>query len=296
MSFAGPVSRLVEVTADVHLHALLWTPHEKTRKPPFLLVHGLASNAQLWLGLGRILADAGHRVVAVDQRGHGLSAKVDDGYDFPTLTDDLVAVMRAMDLDTPVVVGQSWGGNVVLELAARHGQQLSGVACLDGGQIDLSEQFDDLQAMLDALRPPPLAGMRAADVEDRLRQMAGHWPDEGVQGQLGNFLRLPDGTIRPHLTLDRHLTILRHMWDHHPRQRYEDVQVPVLLLPVRGGYGGSEKARAVKDAMALLPRARLHWLEGHHDAHAEQPHVVAGILLDAVHDGFFGSPADPSDR
>lgn len=289
MSWLGPVARLVEVSEDVHLHALVWTPQGEVRAPDFLLVHGLARNAQLWLGLGRILADAGHRVVAVDQRGHGLSAKVDDGYDFATLTADLLAVMQALEVDRPVVVGQSWGGNVVLEVAARHGDRVRGIACLDGGQIDLSEQFEDRDAMLQALRPPPLAGMRASDVEARLREMAGHWPDEGVQGQLGNFLRLPDGTIRPHLTLDRHLTILRHLWEHHPAQRYADVHTPVLLLPVRGGYGGHEKTAAVDTAMDLLPQARLHWLEGHHDAHAEQPHVVAGILLDAVHDGFLGA-------
>jgi len=286
MSWLGPVSRLVEVADGVTLHTLVWQPHGDARLPPFLLVHGLASNAQLWLGLGRILADAGHRVVAVDQRGHGMSAKVDDGYDFATVTGDLVAVMQALDLDRPVVVGQSWGGNVVLELAARHGGTVTGVACLDGGQIDLAEQFPDRESMLAALRPPPLAGMRTSEIEGRLREMARHWPDEGVQGQLGNFLRLPDGTVRPHLTLDRHLQILSHLWEHHPRDRYGDVDVPVLLLPVRGGYGGDEKERSVDEAMAMLPTARLHWLEGHHDAHAEQPHVVAGILLDAVHDGF----------
>ena len=47
---------------------------------PFLLVHGLSSNARLWDGVGRRLAAAGHQVVAVDQRGHGRSEQVADGY------------------------------------------------------------------------------------------------------------------------------------------------------------------------------------------------------------------------
>ncbi|HEY5472951.1 MAG TPA: alpha/beta fold hydrolase, partial [Candidatus Limnocylindrales bacterium] len=38
---------------------------------PFLLVHGLASNARLWDGVARRLTEAGHRSVAVDLRGHG---------------------------------------------------------------------------------------------------------------------------------------------------------------------------------------------------------------------------------
>ena len=43
---------------------------------PFLLVHGLSSNARLWDGTARLLAAAGHQVVAVDQRGHGRSEQV----------------------------------------------------------------------------------------------------------------------------------------------------------------------------------------------------------------------------
>lgn len=286
MTWTGPVSRMVEVADGVQLHTLVWLPRGG-RRPPFLLVHGLASNAQLWHGVGRRLAEAGHPVVAVDQRGHGLSSKTDEGYDFATLTADLVAVCLALDLDRPVAVGQSWGGNVVLELGARHGDLVAGIACVDGGQIDLSEQFSDVDTMLAALRPPPLAGMPAADLEAGLRSRAAGWPEEGIQGQLGNFLRLPDGTVRPHLSLARHLTILRHLWEHHPKARYADVAAPCLLLPVRGGYGGDEKSQAVQDASVLLPRARLQWLEGHHDVHAEQPDVVSGILLDAVRDGFF---------
>ena len=41
--------------------------------------------------------------------------------------------------DRPVVVGQSWGGNVVVELAATTTVPLRGIACVDGGFIDLRE-------------------------------------------------------------------------------------------------------------------------------------------------------------
>ncbi len=53
---------------------------------PFLLVHGLASNARTWDGVAARLAAEGHPVVAIDQRGHGLSDKPDDGYDYATVT------------------------------------------------------------------------------------------------------------------------------------------------------------------------------------------------------------------
>ena len=59
---------------------------------PFLLVHGLSSNARLWDGIARRLAEAGHQVVAVDQRGHGRSEQVDDGYTTAQCAADLAAL------------------------------------------------------------------------------------------------------------------------------------------------------------------------------------------------------------
>lgn len=274
-----PTSVLVDVDG-VTLHTLAWEPvGPDPDAPTFLLVHGLASNAQLWGGVGTALATRGHRVVAVDQRGHGLSARVDDGYDFATLSADLLAVVDAHQLGRPVVLGQSWGGNVVLELAADHGDRVTAIVCVDGGQIELATQFPDRATMLAALTPPRLTGMRLADLEAGLRQRSGHWPESGIRGQLANFVRRPDGTVAPHLSLERHLAVLDHLWDHRPAARWAQVPVASLLLPVRGTMGdGDAKARAVAAAADANPRVRVTWLDGDHDVHAERPAEVARLV------------------
>ena len=59
------------------------------RRRPFLLVHGLSSNARTWDGVAGRLAAAGHEVVAVDQRGHGHSEQAADGYSTMQCADDL---------------------------------------------------------------------------------------------------------------------------------------------------------------------------------------------------------------
>src|SRR5258705_76684 len=84
---------------------------------PFLLVHGLSSNARLWDGVAAHLS--GHPVYAVDLRSHGLSDRPPDGYDTATATADLDAVCAGLDLPAAIVAGQSWGGNVVGQFAAR---------------------------------------------------------------------------------------------------------------------------------------------------------------------------------
>jgi pimeloyl-ACP methyl ester carboxylesterase len=98
-----------------------------------LLVHGLSSNARLWDGVAAHLADAGHPVVAVDLRGHGASAAIADEEPDPTVAavHDLAAVCVDLGWAAPVVAGQSWGGNVVLQLAGE--RPLHGLALVDGG-------------------------------------------------------------------------------------------------------------------------------------------------------------------
>ena len=151
--------------------------------PRSLLVHGLASNARLWDGVATRLAGRGHPVAAVDQRGHGQSDKPDSGYDFATLTEDLAAVLAALDWPddrTPLAAGQSWGANVVLELAIRHPGAVGGLVLVDGGTMDLADRFADWPTCEAALAPPPLLGTKAVDFEAMIRLHHPDWPEEGI--------------------------------------------------------------------------------------------------------------------
>src|SRR3990170_3000694 len=78
-----------------------------------LLLHGLASTAHIWDFVAPLLAER-HRVVALDQRGHGLSAKPDDGYDYATVARDAVALLDHLHAPSAIVVGHSWGASVAI--------------------------------------------------------------------------------------------------------------------------------------------------------------------------------------
>lgn len=274
----------IPVSGGVSLAVYLW-PGDKV---PFLLVHGLASNAMLWAGVAEELSAAGHPVAAVDQRGHGQSDKPDDGYDLPALAGDLSSVIAALGWRQPVVGGQSWGGNVVLELGAREPALPRGLVLVDGGWIDLS-RFRSWQQCEQAMAPPPIAGTPAGEMEAMLRARHPDWPDSGIRGAMACFRVRDDGTVEPWLTRPCHMTILRHLWEHPPGQVYPLVEAPVLLLPCDDGSPSTRaRAQEVAAAEAGLRRSRTVWQSADHDVHAQHPGKVARLLMDCLADGFFG--------
>ena len=290
-----PVSAHLPVADDVALHTLVWEPTGGATdgtEADVLLVHGLASNARLWSDCGAALAELGHRTAAVDLRGHGLSSKPDDGYDFATITADVLAVLDGLGFDRPLVAGQSWGGNVVIELAATAPDRIRGVAAVDGGTIELQDRFSTWDEVAESLRPPALAGTAAARMFAMMR--AGHpdWPHAGIEGAMANFEVLADGTIRPWLTLDRHLLILRALWEHRPSAVFGGLRVPVLFVPADSGIAAwtHDKEASIAAATEAIPDglSRTVWFSpADHDLHAQHPQRLAAVLHEACHDGFF---------
>ncbi|HEX4245433.1 MAG TPA: alpha/beta hydrolase, partial [Acidimicrobiales bacterium] len=84
--------------------------------PPIVLVHGVTLSDAVWVRQFTALADR-HRVIAVDQRGHGPSVAGDDGYTFDRLAEDLLDVLDGLAVRHAVLVGHSMGGMVSLSAA-----------------------------------------------------------------------------------------------------------------------------------------------------------------------------------
>jgi pimeloyl-ACP methyl ester carboxylesterase len=277
-----PVADGVELAADTFPPSASGGDSSVVAPAPFVLVHGLASNARMWDGVAARLAERGHLAVTVDLRGHGRSSKPEGPYDVPTVAADVAALIAALGLDRPVVAGQSWGGNVVIELAARHPLATRGIVCVDGGWLEPAAVFDTWEECQAVLSPPRLVGIDRSDIEGYIRGAHPDWPESGIAGTLANFEVRADGTVAPWLTFERHITVLRGMWDHRSSQTYASVRVPVLLVPAAGGDRGREaqKRKDVDLALAQLPDARVHWITGDHDIHAQHPVELADVMID----------------
>ena len=257
-------------------------------KTPFILVHGLASNAQTWDGVGRALAGAGHPTIAIDQRGHGMSDKppVEAGYDFETVTHDLKMLIDAMGWDRPIMAGQSWGGNVMLSFGARYPGVASGLVFVDGGFFDLQMRFPEWERARELMAPPNLLGIPRERMKSRMKAMHPDWSDEGLEGQLANFELLADGTIRPRLSRDRHMTILHALWKQRPPKLYPQLQERVLVCVAGADAQKNMKGEMVSAAAEGIERVTVELFDDSpHDIHVAQPEKLANLMLSWLNEG-----------
>lgn len=281
MTNRPPERTAVPVEADVELSVLTWNLRSNSR--PALLVHGLASNSCLWHGVGDFLADLGHPVAAVDLRGHGHSSKPDGGYDFATIGTDLLGVLDHFGWADrgPAIAGQSWGANVVLDFTAHHPGCAGGLVLVDGGTIELSARFADWPTCRAALTPPDLRGVPFGDFEKMVRSHHPDWPESGIAGTLANMEVLEDGTIRPWLSLEHHLQILRNLWEHKPSELYSKITCPTALIAaddVSNTRWMAGKRQEVAAAGSAIANCEVRWLRGDHDLHAQYPDLVGGLV------------------
>lgn len=83
----------------------------KEENPPLVLVHGLRDHSHSFDDLSRSLS-RDYRVYSIDLRGHGDSEST-HYYAFGHFVGDLRNMMRALRLERPIVIGHSFGGEVV---------------------------------------------------------------------------------------------------------------------------------------------------------------------------------------
>lgn len=127
---------------------------------PVLLIHGFASSALVnWVHPGwlKTLGDAGYRVIAIDNRGHGRSDKPHDpeAYHPPVMADDAAALLDHLGIPAAHIMGYSMGARISAFLALAHPERVRTLV-FGGLGIGMVEGVGDWDPIADALRAPSL--------------------------------------------------------------------------------------------------------------------------------------------
>ena len=260
----------------VRLHWLEWAPPGTPEPPAIFLLHGLSSNARYWERVARRMTN--RRLVALDQRSHGLSDAPPTGYGMDVLAADAAHAIRELELNRPVVVGHSWGGTVALEVGATPGELVSGVAVMDGPIGSISERitWEDASRMMQPLLPRYGSLEKAFEAN---RQMLGEAWGEDLQAFVkSGLLRDGDSWVLT-LTAPVRLQILEQLYRFRPEVALAAIDTPLLVGLAAGDTGMREwKEEGASRMQEIRPDADIRWYESRHDIPLIRPDEVATAL------------------
>lgn len=276
-----------------------WTnpnANKTQNNPPFLLIHGLASALRIWDLVAPPLVQAtDSQVVALDQRGHGVSDKPDTGYDNNQIVADDYKLATSLNLKKPLVVGHSWGATIALAYAATHPNEVSGLVLVDGGMGNMRDRPDATwENIRKNLAPPEFGGTPKEKFLDFYRQgpqgkyFGPIWNDQLTDIVLNIVQLSADDTVGPRLSRANHMKILRSMWETDNYQLAGQVTCPVLMVSAEtslqtGNAGASEWARMKREGAAKMKAS-----------FAKSPQVEFLVMPDTVHDIPLQRPAQLS--
>lgn len=117
------------------LHARDYAPGGEAQKLPVICIHGLTRNARDFEDLAPKIAATGRRVLAVDVRGRGLSARDPNpmNYHPGTYAADVISLLQAAGIEKAVFVGTSMGGLITMVLTSIMPQAIAAAVLNDVG-------------------------------------------------------------------------------------------------------------------------------------------------------------------
>lgn len=266
-----PKSYIVEGHGKVPLVVQEWGNPNGT---PIVLIHGFSFGAVVFKNqIGDIARN--HRLIALDLRGHGLSAKpwTADAYSDRTIwAADIAAVLKALKAERPLIVGWSFGGNVALDYLRECGSRCARGLVLVGSVAGL---VPPAKVVPDPAMPPPQGNARADNYHDLF--LAANW--------LARIMTVaPPSQLE---TMQKMMTIT--MMPPMVRRAMAGLQLdnqdlaPKLTLPVLFIHGLADRSvppETVAAAAAALPDARsIAYPETGHSPFSEQAERFNGDVM-----------------
>lgn len=225
------------------------------------------------------------RLVTYDQRGHGLSSKPDDEYDWEHFVADTIALMRDLGLSRTLAVGHSAGATT-----------LAGVAAADPSLVRRLVMIDPVLFHPELARLIEEAGQNPMAARTRTRRIVWpsrdelfrsfrrrepyeSWTDEALHAYVdeGTFER-PDGEIELLCPARVEAQVYSSASRFDGFERLRGVQAPILLL--RGEHSTTLDEERARRAIECAPHARMVTVSGTtHFIPMERPDEVARLVV-----------------
>jgi N-formylmaleamate deformylase len=230
-------------------------------KPQVVINHGAGDDGLCWTRVAKEL-EKEYDVILPDARGHGKSAPGKGDYSTKQRVADLLGLIQALKLNSPVVGGHSMGADTAMHLAAEYPRMLRGVfledppIILPGEKLGSAEQnmkAEDIGKMMAKFMRyfkllPKFVGIRLA------RKASPTYPDDEIKPWLNSKKRMSFDFLNSMTSMEMDLSA--------PFEIFRKITVPVLLF-----IGDREKmsivsTEAAQKAVEANPKVQVVHLEG----------------------------------
>lgn len=240
-------------------------------KPVVLLLHGIQGNGLMWLRTAQAL-ESMYDVVMPDFRGHGQSSRIQTSWSTKILVEDMIALLRALGLEHPCIVGHSLGADIAGRVAAIYPARA--VALVDPALRNISAAL-----ALDPDNPPPwmlpvmetMRTLREQPHAERLRTGLRLLPPGTPLWEEADYVSFIEAQAQFDLTTYRYTATMDYLFQ--MPEVIARITCPLLLLTARPMMPGLD----IDNSVAVW---KQHWRDGRHIHFADSGHFIPAEQFD----------------
>ncbi|HZW46466.1 MAG TPA: 3-oxoadipate enol-lactonase [Microvirga sp.] len=237
----------------------------KPDAPALVFSNSLGSDFRIWQEVAPAFADR-FRVVLYDKRGHGLSDAPPEPYRMDDHTDDLLALLDGLEIESAALVGLSVGGMIAQRAALRAPERVEAlVLCCTAAKIGTPELWAER-----------ISAVETGGIEPIVENVLQRWftPDfretrkDDVAGWRNMLVRMPAHGYAGTCAAIRDTDL-----------RADAGRIAAPTLCVAGDQDGSTPPDVVRGTAGLIPGARFKLIEGcGHIPCVEKPAILTQLI------------------
>jgi esterase len=235
-----------------------------------ILIHGLLGSLENLNMVAKSLID-NYRVTNIDVRNHGLSFH-ENSMNYSELAQDVVDLMKTLDIDTASILGHSMGGKIAMQIALEHEVKVERLIVADIAPVIYPPHHNHIIKGLQAINLVDIKSRKEAD-----KQLAQYVDEVGVRQFLLRNLAINNDVLTFKCNLDYIEACYPQIMDEYQGNQ----QFPGETLFIKGGNSNYITAEHRNKITHLFPNSRAKIIQGAgHWLHAEKTTAFNKIVND----------------
>ncbi len=234
---------------------------------PLVLIHGLGSSTRDWEDFIPLLPN--FQIITLDLRGHGQTTKPKGPYSIKMFANDIITLLKHLDIDSAHVLGISLGGAIALQISVDYPDSVKSTTIINSTAEILLDSFKMKMEAFKRKLIVKLVGMKKMgevlaprlfikpEQEEQRQKLITRWAENDKKAYLSAMGALMGWSVMKDLP---------------------NIKCPALVVGSDGDYSTSE---VKKEYTTLIPNAKFVEIQdARHAVTAEKPQELSKIVLE----------------